>query len=655
MLLGLGPRSRNLSWLAALLMLLTFGLCSCSLVATYNGACFHSCSTWFRIQAEPSPRIFSLGIYVDFVAATMLCLVSLISFVVYLYSIPYLKRDLGVQRYFALLSFFVGAMLWLVVADSFLGIFVGWELVGFASYLLIGFWYQQVEAAQASTMAWLINKLGSVLFLVGLLLIGSELGSLSLVMLPSVMPAMHYSGSWLTVAGICLLGGVFTKSAQLPFFSWLPRAMAAPTPASALLHAATLVGAGVYLLARATLILSAELLTIVALIGSMTAFMGAYAALAQQHIKRMLAYSTISQLGYVMMAIGVQAAGAGLFHLVMHAFFKACLFLCAGAISYYLGQQGIVGSATQTMRNMGGLGQAIPWIFGPYLIAALALVGMPGFSGFASKEAIMAYTLGWAMEHAQTSHCLSYVVTVLGFATSLLTVIYMGRSCFLIFVRAPQWKCRPALGSTRLPSNTLPLLMQLSIMALALCSLGLYHNPLSFNFNRNWLLQRLEAALAGSSTIPSLTMSQSTQHAAASISIAVLLVGMLVLAISLYLAPARLHERFQRLAHLSLYGWYLAAITGLVARQLLGLSRLVAKLEQRLMYGVINCLAISYVVIGNIIAWLDSKLVGGMIYLIASVLRWLGRLYGCIQNGNLQRYILWTCIGAGFFLVWWLY
>ncbi|MEM7055531.1 MAG: NADH-quinone oxidoreductase subunit L [Bacteroidota bacterium] len=654
-LLGLGPRSRNLSWVAALLMLLTFGLCSCSLVATYNGAFFHSCLTWFRTQAEPLPWVFPLGIYVDFVAATMLCLVSLISFVVYLYSIPYLKRDPGIQRYFTFLSFFVGVMLWLVVADSLLGIFVGWELVGCASYLLIGFWYQQVEAAQASTTAWLTNKPGSVLFLVGLLLIGSELGSLSLVMLPSVTPAIHYSNSRLTVAGLCLLAGVFTKSAQLPFFSWLPRAMTAPTPASALLHAATLVSAGVYLLARATLILSAELLTIVALVGSMTAFMGAYAALAQQHIKRMLAYSTISQLGYVMMAIGIQAAGAGLFHLVMHAFFKACLFLCAGAVSYYLGQQGIVGAATQTMRNMGGLGQAIPWIFGAYLIASLALVGMPGFSGFVSKEAILAHTLSWAMEHAQNSHYLSYVVPILGFATSLLTVIYIGRSCFLIFMRAPQWRCRPAIGLTRLPRSTLPLLMQLSIMALALCSLGLYHNPLSFNFNHNWLLQRLETAVAGSPTTLSLAMSQSIQHAAASISIAILLIGMLVLVISLYLATTRLHKRFQSLAHLSLHGWYLAAITSLVARKLLSLSKLVARLEQKLVHGAINCLAISYVVIGNIIAWLDSKLVGGTICLAVSVFRWLGRLYGHVQNGNLQRYLLWTCIGAGLLLVWWLY
>ena len=339
----------------------------------------------------------------------------------------------------------------------------------------------------------------------------------------------------------------------------------------------------------------------------------------------------------------------------MHAFFKACLFLCAGAVSYFLSEQEAAGPATQTMRTMGGLGGAIPWVFGAYLIASLALVGMPGFSGFVSKEAILAHTLSWAMQHAQASHYLGYLVPTLGFAASLLAVIYIGRSCFLVFMDAPQWKYQPALEPITLPSSTLPLLMQLSIMALALCSLSLGYNPLSFNFNHSWLLQRLEAAVAGSSTILSLNLPQSIQHAAAIISMIILLIGMLVLTISLHPSGASLPKRFQSLAQLSFHGWYLDAITSLVARQLLSLSRLVGRLDQKLVHGAINCLTISYVVIGNIVAWLDSKLVGGTVYLIASVFRWLGRLYDYTQNGSLQRYLLWTCIGAGLLLVWWLY
>lgn len=649
MLLGLGPRSHSLNWLATLLMLLTFGLCCCSLLATYSGASFHACWNWFEVQARPLTQVFSLGIDVDFVAAVMLCMVSLVSLLVYCYAIPYLRETPGRQRYLAYLSVFVGAMLWLVVADNWVGIFIGWEWIGLASYLCIGLGYQQAEAAKASTQAWLINKLGSILLLVGLLLIKKELGSLSLTTLSGITPATYYANRWLTVAGVCLLGAVFTKSAQFPFFSWLPSAMAAPTPASALLHAATLVSAGVYLLIRLAPVLNTALLTVVAFIGSITAIMGAYAALAQQHIKRMLAYSTISQLGYMMMAIGVGASSAGLLHLISHAFFKACLFLCAGAISYYLSQQGVQGAATQHMPKMGGLRRDIPWVFRAYLVASLGLVGVPGFSGFASKEAILAYTLSWAMEQAQASYYLSYLIPILGFAAAMLTIVYISRSCWLVFMRAPQWKNPSALASSISASSTIPLRMQLSILLLALCSLSLRYHPLSFNPSHHWLWQRLAAAV-GSPT----TLSLGIQQAATTISILTLVTGMLVGVMSLRPVGARLPRYCSSLTRLSLAGWYLDRLTSLVAQQVLRLSKLISVLEQKLIIGATNQLAVSYVVIGHIVAWLDNNLVEGMVSLVTSVCQWLGKLYGYVQNGNLQHYFWWTCLGMGL-LWWWLY
>lgn len=575
-------------------------------------------------------------------------MIGCIGFVVYLFSIPYLEKDRSIQRYCILLTLSIVAMLWLVVADNLLVIFIGWELIGLISYWLISFWCQQTGPAQAGTKVWLINKFGSILLFMGILLLGSQLGSFSLVTLMRMRSPLAYSIYWLTLASGCILGGVFTKSAQFPFCSWLPSAMTAPTPASALLHAATMVSAGVYLLIRITPVMHTALLSMVAFIGSFTALMGAYAALAQRYLKSMLAYATISQLGYIMMAIGLGANSAAFIYLIIHAFCKACLFLCVGAVEFFLSQRGI--SANHDMQKMGGLIQFIPGVAHAYWLASLMLVGIPGLGDFTSKKVILAHTLHWAIAQGQAGFYLGYCVPIFGFITLLLTIVYLGRSYGLVFMGTPHWKYRAPIVSSKLPGRPIPLLMQLSILMLVLCSLGLCCVPLLFPAHYDWLWKHL-ATLVGAATMPS----GSLQHVATTLSTTILIMGMIVLVMSFHPVSTNLLRHCSSLAQLSLQGWYLDALIGLVAQRVLRLSKITHYLEQKLLASFTQCIAISYVVLGHIIAWLDYKLVGNIYCLVTSGLWWLGQLYGYIQQSKLQNYLFWTYFGLGLLLVWWLY
>jgi len=420
-------------WFVTLVMGIATCLCCYIFSTTWGGSVFHNRLTWFSIKAGSTDLQFSAGIYLDPIAALLLSITTLIASLIYLYSISYMQKGYSIYRYFTFLSLFMMVILGLFLTDNLLILFVFWELVGFSSYLLIGFRYQRESTTKASQKAFLINKLGDIGFLVGLLILWSELGTFDLVQLRAMVYTMadFNTSGWITVAGLCLFWGIIAKSAQFPLFNWLPKAMVALTPVSALLHAATMVIAGVYVLARIYTLLDTHVLTVIAFTGGITAFMGAYAALTQHNIKQVLAYSTISQLGYMMMAMGVGAYGVGLLHLTMHAFFKACLFLCAGAVILFMHRQGNNKLDVQDMRHMGGLRKVMPLIFYAYLIAALALVGVPFFSGSLSKEAILTSALSWAQLRSDTSHYFFYLIPILGFSASFLTVVYIGRQWIL--------------------------------------------------------------------------------------------------------------------------------------------------------------------------------------------------------------------------------
>jgi NADH-quinone oxidoreductase subunit L len=336
---------------------------------------------------------FEIGFLIDRLSALMMVVVTFVSLMVHVYTVGYMAEDPGYQRFFAYTALFTFSMLMLVMANNFLQLFFGWEAVGLVSYLLIGFWYTRPSAIYASLKAFLVNRVGDFGFLLGVALVLAYFGTLDYAAVFSRAPVMAQAtievvpgAPWLLLSAICigLFVGAMGKSAQFPLHVWLPDSMEGPTPISALIHAATMVTAGIFMVARMSPLfeLSETALALVLLIGGITAFFMALIAVVQYDIKRVVAYSTLSQLGYMTVALGASAYSAAIFHLMTHAFFKALLFLGAGSVIIALHHE-------QDMRKMGGLWKYMPWTYATVFIGALASAGVPGFAGFFSKDAII--------------------------------------------------------------------------------------------------------------------------------------------------------------------------------------------------------------------------------------------------------------------------
>ena len=364
--------------------------------------------------------VLEMGVLVDPITAMMLFVVTTVSLCVAIYSVGYMKDDPGMGRFFSFVSLFVASMLGLVLASNFLQLYVFWEGVGLCSYLLIGFYYQRVSAREAAKKAFITTRVGDFGLLLGILLLQIHFGTLDFLNLRMLVPleVLTLGTVFLTVAGFLLFIGPIGKSGQFPLHVWLPDAMEGPTPVSALIHAATMVVAGVYLVARAYFIFAASpfLMDLIAWVGGFTAIFAASIALTQREIKRILAYSTVSQLGYMMLALGVGSLTASMFHLMTHAFFKALLFLSAGAVMHALADEADI-------FRMGGLWKKMPWTFAVMTIGVLAIAGLPPFAGFFSKDEIL-------FAAAEVSTPLYVLATV----TAFMTALYMARLLFVAFL-----------------------------------------------------------------------------------------------------------------------------------------------------------------------------------------------------------------------------
>ena len=373
-------------------------------------------TTWATVGS----LVLEMGILVDPITAMMLFVVTTVSLCVAIYSVGYMKDDPGMGRFFSFISLFVASMLGLVLASNFLQLYVFWEGVGLCSYLLIGFYYQRVSAREAAKKAFITTRVGDFGLLLGILLLQIHFGTLDFLNLRMLVPleVLTLGTVFLTVAGFLLFIGPIGKSGQFPLHVWLPDAMEGPTPVSALIHAATMVVAGVYLVARSYFIFAASpfLMDLIAWVGGFTAIFAASIALTQREIKRILAYSTVSQLGYMMLALGVGSLTASMFHLMTHAFFKALLFLSAGAVMHALADEADI-------FRMGGLWKKMPWTFAVMTIGVLAIAGLPPFAGFFSKDEIL-------FAAAEVSTPLYVLATV----TAFMTALYMARLLFVAFL-----------------------------------------------------------------------------------------------------------------------------------------------------------------------------------------------------------------------------
>ena len=682
-------------WVASLILSACFFLSFYLFLQVWGQEAHHFRFTWFRVAIGNAEYQFTAGLLINDLSALMLVVVTLVSFLVHIYSIAYMRHDPHFIRYFAYLGLFTFSMLGIVMADNLLSIFMFWELVGLSSYLLIGFWFARSSASSAAKKAFIVNRIGDLGFLIGLMILWSQFNTLDLVALKHLMAdSKIMEGQWLstfslgnsfgqnlmpefwiTVAGIGLFCGAVGKSAQFPLQVWLPDAMEGPTPVSALIHAATMVAAGVFLLARVFPLLDFQVLNLVAFVGATTAFMGAFAAFTQNDIKRVLAFSTVSQLGYMVMGIGVGAYEAATFHLFTHAFFKAGLFLAAGAVITALhgvestfeknGQP--VHLDVQDMRLMGGLRKKLPFTFIIFLIASAALSGIPFFSGFLSKDAILTSSLGYARVLADGGNIMFYLVPALGFITVLMTAMYMTRQIILIFFgknRLPAFIDNPGESLQKL--KDVPWLMKLPMAILAILSFGIVYglNPLASE--GSWFLQGIDpVALVTPNPYQSFDSNDVlrnlmvfvSQDFHLSVSIGSTLLALTGILLSLYFYNPKKFSQQPKprgvLARVSYHNWYLDKIYAKVfVTPTLQVSRWNAAIDKRIIDPVLDGLAVTNVVLAHVIGWIDKNLVDGLVNFLARIIRSFANLFSKVQNGKVQSYYIWALLSLLGLLIW---
>ncbi|QNF35880.1 NADH-quinone oxidoreductase subunit L [Adhaeribacter swui] len=650
----------------------------------------HQQFTWFRLTGlNNTQQLFTAGVYLDNLSVLLLVFVTFISLLVQIFSVAYLHNDEHYNRYFAYLNLFTGSMLGLVLADNLLLIFIFWELVGFCSYLLIGFWFYRPAAAQASKKAFLVNRVGDIGLLIGLFLLYSFFGTFDLITLKAQigtlinnLPAGSNTFSvsevftpaqiptyLLTLTGLALFCGCVGKSAQFPLQVWLPDAMEGPTPVSALIHAATMVAAGIYLLAKCYAFFTPDALLIITLVGALTAFMGALVACTQFDIKKILAYSTISQLGYMVMGMGVGAHDAALFHLTTHAFFKAALFLNSGIIIHAVHHALLHEDAetralidAQDIRNMGGLRQILPLTFYAYLLGAAALVGVPFFSGFLSKDAILIGAWNWAAYGKATTGSYGwYLVPIVGFTSVALTAYYMMRQLIFVFLG----KFRLGFGEKHLrvsPQQEASWLMLVPVLILSGLALGFFYsfNPLSGS--HSWFLQGISLKilnpnnllLAGTWLKNLNSLDQHNAHLLAPIiSVLTIILGgglawrrfgrNLITNATNYQLSALPPSRFTKFIFLN---FYLDRVyQKMLVQPILWLAAGVAKTDAYLIDYSINTFAKILVVFSKIVGWFDRAIVDGLVRGLAVLARLSGNVGRWMQNGKVQSYYLFSLLG----------
>jgi NADH-quinone oxidoreductase subunit L len=644
---------RHGDWLGigstAICFLLSLGI----LFQVWDGAPQTFNWNWFSLGKVS----FTAGFYLDPLAGLMLTLVTFISLLVQIFSVSYMHHEPGYSRYFAYLSLFTGAMLGLVLSSNLLVLFIFWELVGFASYLLIGFWFEKHAASQAATKAFLINRIGDVGLLLGLFGLYSLFQTFNLPELNHSFVAQNPINSYfLTLVGLGLFCGCIGKSAQFPLQIWLPDAMQGPTPVSALIHAATMVAAGVYLLARCFAFFTPDALLLITIIGTITAVLGGLAALFQNDIKRILAFSTISQLGFMVLGMGTGNPEASLFHLFTHAFFKAALFLISGliihAMHHALAQIPDMEEVDrQDIRNMGGLRKVLPVTFWAYLLAFGGIAGLPFFSGFLSKDAILSGTWNWA---EMNGGGLFYLIPALAFTAVLLTGFYMARQLFYVFFGNFRLDLEPENLRER-PNREASYLLLIPIVLLALLSVAFFFSLNPFNAESGWLYG--QGKLFASTTDHH--VQNHSIHLLTGIFSTMLALSGIGLAWWQYkkqlIVPAAnsLSDGSQNwFARLTFKQFYLNEVLGLLfLKPLFSLSKMVAKTDKKVIDGLLHFVGKGTVVSAKIIGWFDNIFIDGLVKSIAGISNKLGALGRKLQGGELQNYYLYSILGLGLVLL----
>lgn len=582
---------------------------------------------WFTI----GERTLEVGIHLNNLTVLMQLLVCIISLPVHIYSRAYMKNDEGIHRYWMYLSLFCFAMLGLTVSINLLQLYIFWELVGFASYLLIGFWFTKETAVQANKKAFLINRIGDIGFLIGIALVYAHCGTLDLSVLfnqTGTQIAIDKNATWVTFAGLAFFLGAMAKSAQFPLHVWLPDAMEGPTSVSSLIHAATMVAAGIFLLCTVFPLFNDTVLLVVSIIGTLTALSAAIFALGQYDIKKVLAFSTISQLGFMMVGVGIGAWNAAMFHLTTHAFFKCLLFLCAGAVIHemaHLKAKAKLDIDPQDLRHLGGLRHFMPKTFTCMVVASLSLAGFPFTSGYLSKDSIVITAYEWANHLGGVYVLIPILLTIV----SLLTAFYIGRLIFKTFFG--DFKYRSYIDEG-IVFHEAPSLMLVPMFFLAAGSLFPLFGISLTDYHSAWIMQTLDAG------------THSPILAQAHLFIPILLTGGAILGWFMgwrwYVKQKYPLSENNRFVHFAYKQGYLNEFNEhIFVRGTTGLSRILYTFDRYVVDGFTKLFSWLVRQLSVVAYWFDKHIVDGIVNLLAGTMYYIGHLVRHVQNGQLQTYL----------------
>ncbi|TDE12315.1 NADH-quinone oxidoreductase subunit L [Dyadobacter psychrotolerans] len=581
---------------------------------------------WLVIGSLP----IELSFRFDALTCVMLVVVHLVALLVQFYSVSYLHNDENLHRYFAFVQLFLFSMLGIVLSGSLLVMYIFWELVGLSSYLLIGFWYHKPRPVWAAQKAFVLNRIGDAALLTGILMLFYYIGSTDFEVL--AVQTDSISSGILTSIGLCLFGGCMGKSAQFPLSGWLPDAMEGPTPVSALIHAATMVAAGIFLLARISFLLTFDARLVITIIGMITMLMGAVKAMNVWDIKRVLAYSTMSQLGLMVMAVGLGSWQTAFFHLTTHAFFKAGLFLSAGSVIHAVTpSENDPKFDPQDMRTMGGLRSALPVTFVCFVICASALAGLPFFSGFLSKDAIITEGFLWAAEYG----ILGYVFPIVIIFSAGLTAYYMTRQVWLVFFGEKRYQVSHAVHPHESPA-----IMYTPMILLAVLSLFTWFSWNPLDAASGWFLSFIGVTesehliwvpfVATSVTIVSIFLAYKQTTASNPFKIVS--------------DQKELKQSFSWLNEFSNEKYFLAPFAYIT-----NFSKL---FEEKVIDAFVNFVTKASVVFAHFASWGDRNVVDGGVKLTVYSIRSAGQGVRNLQNGKIQSYFLVTVAGLFLLILW---
>jgi len=598
-------------------------------------------------SGEPSRFTVDWAFLLDPLSSVMVLVVTGIGFLIHVYSTGYMWEEDGFYRFFAYLNLFMFSMLTLILGSNYVMMFIGWEGVGLCSYLLIGYYFTKKSAGDAAKKAFVVNRVGDWGLATGILLIFAHFGSLDFLKVGEVIRAgvaagqYHVSQPIFIGIALALFIGATGKSAQIPLFVWLPDAMEGPTPVSALIHAATMVTAGVYMVARSNWIyqLAPEAMAVVAIVGAMTALFAASIGLVQNDIKRVLAYSTVSQLGYMFLALGVGAFSAGVFHLMTHAFFKALLFLGSGSVIHAMHHE-------QDMRKMGDLKNKIPVTFYTMAIGTLAIAGIPGLAGFFSKDEIL-----WQAFSSEHGHILLWLI---GAIVAGMTSFYMFRLLFMTFFGESHVDPHVEHHIHESPKRMTVPLMVLAVGSVLAGYLGL-PKWLGPNVFEKWLEPVFEPLqVAGTAAAAHVEHSASLEVGMAGVSVAIAVVGFLI-AFMTYYRKSDLAERvstqFKGLYTALVNKWYVDELyDALFVNRSKDLGRGLWRFDGKVVDGTVNGAAFSTVKSALGSGWWDRWIVDGLVRFVGGLVKTASWPIRLAETGYTQNYALVMVIGVLFFV-----